>query len=64
MQYCISGSEHRMDKKVRKKKVPLLHICYFKWDDRHIKKKRKNSTKDRENMKLERCKENYLSSDE
>lgn len=53
-----------MDQKVRKKKVPLLHICYFKLDDRHIKKKRKNSTKDRENMKLERCKENYLSSDE
>lgn len=53
-----------MDKKVRKKKVPLLHICYFKLDDRPIKKKRKISTEDRENMKLERCKENYLSSDE
>lgn len=54
-----------MDKKVRKKKVPLLHICYFKWDDRHIRKeKEKLNSKDRENMKLERCKENYLSSDE
>lgn len=29
-----------MDKKVRKKKVPLLHICYFKIDDRPIKKEK------------------------
>lgn len=29
-----------MDKKVRKKKVPLLHICYFKLDDRPIKKEK------------------------
>lgn len=54
-----------MDKKVRKEKVPLLHICYLKLDDRHIKrKKKKTSTKDTENTKLERRKENYLSSDE